>query len=464
MTIQAAHGLESPPVPLPHRATSIEDRRAIAASSEPPNEPLPKTQASLYRVFWRWHFYAGILVGPVLLVVAVTGALYIFKDELERVIYPDLMFVTPQTVTVPLDRQAAVVAEAYPGWRVDTVEVEADPTRAISIRIRDDSSHSQRVYVNQHTGMIQGALGDTSFFRVVLAIHRQLFIGTTGRVVVEVVTCWTIILLVTGLYLWFPRRRKKVKGVLLPRLSAKPYTVLRDLHSISGALLMPVALTMAGTGLLYTWGWGTLYQAASAASERRTEKPRSTSAPNASLLPLDQAVAIVRERAPGASFIDVQIPAASHAPLVARARIGERNGPRNRVVLSLDRSTGDVLAVKTSDQFPLLGWWRTKWNYPLHVGSVLGTTTKVIWLMACFVLAMLPVMGFWMWWQRRPAGHTGFPRRLERRVPWWLAGVIALFGFLLPAAGATILLIGGGELAVRRVRRWRTPASGTQPA
>jgi uncharacterized iron-regulated membrane protein len=403
-------------------------------------------------------------VGPVLLVVAVTGSLYIFKDELERVIYPDLMFVTPQTATIPLDRQATAVAEAYPGWRVDTVEVEADPTRATSIRIRDQNSQSQRVYVNPHTGMIQGALGDSSFFRVVLAIHRQLFIGTTGRIVVELVTCWTIILLVTGLYLWFPRRREKVRGVLLPRLSAKPYTVLRDLHSISGALLMPIALTMAGTGLLYTWGWGTLYQAASAASEGRTEKPRSTSAPNASQLPLDQAVAIVRERAPGASFVDVQIPAASYAPLVARARIGERNGPRNRVVLTLDRSTGDVLSRKTSDQFPLLSWWRTTWNYPLHVGSILGTTTKVIWLVACFVLAMLPVLGFWMWWQRRPEGRTGFPRRPERRVPCLLTGVIAIFALLLPAVGVTILLVGCGEWVARRVWSSRSTAGGPQPA
>src|SRR5690606_13050667 len=130
---------------------------------------------------------AGIIVGPVLFVVAATGAIYTFKDELERVIYPNTMFVTPQAATVPLDRQVAVVGEAYSGWRVDTVEIDADTTRATSVRIRDRSSRSQRVYVNPHTGTIQGAIGDTSFFRVVLAIHRSLFIGTTGRIVVELV-------------------------------------------------------------------------------------------------------------------------------------------------------------------------------------------------------------------------------------------------------------------------------------
>ncbi|MCC7425191.1 MAG: PepSY domain-containing protein [Planctomycetaceae bacterium] len=425
------------------------------------SEPIAPGPSSLYRVFWRWHFYAGVLVGPVLFVVAVTGALYIFKDELERVIHADMMFVTPQTEALPMDRQMTLVAEAFPDWRVDTVEVESDPTRATSIRIRDRASQSQRVYVNPHTGKIQGALGEDSFFRVVLSIHRRLFIGTTGRIVVECVTCWTIILLVTGLYLWFPRRREKLKGVLLPRLQAKRYTVLRDLHAISGALLMPVALTMVGTGLLYTWGWGSLYQYASAASEGETGKRPSTSAPNAPRLSMDRAIAIARERAPDASLIDVQIPTAPHAPLVARARIGERAGPRNRVVLTLDRSTGEVLAMKTSDQFPLLGWWRSKWNYPLHVGSVLGTTTKVLWLLACLVLAMLPVFGFWMWWQRRPEGRSGFPRRPDRSVPRWLVVLIAVFSLVLPAVGATILLIGLGEWMLRRVRS-RKAATGPQ--
>ncbi|MHC5543085.1 PepSY domain-containing protein, partial [Singulisphaera rosea] len=53
------------------------------------------TQAGLYRVLWRWHFYAGLLVSPVLVVVAVTGGLYVFKGELEGVLYPKLMFATP---------------------------------------------------------------------------------------------------------------------------------------------------------------------------------------------------------------------------------------------------------------------------------------------------------------------------------------------------------------------------------
>ena len=47
-------------------------------------------QFRLYSMVWRWHFYAGLLVSPVILLMAGTGALLIFQDRLERVLYPGL--------------------------------------------------------------------------------------------------------------------------------------------------------------------------------------------------------------------------------------------------------------------------------------------------------------------------------------------------------------------------------------
>ncbi len=104
---------------------------------------------------------------------------------------------------------------------------------------------------------------------------------------------------------------------------------------------------------------------------------------------------------------------------VARAKLSESSGPRSQVVLVLDHSTGEVLNRQSSDQYQPLRWWRTTWNYPLHVGSVLGTPTKVIWLVTCLVLASLPVTGLWMWWKRRPEGRTGFH---AARIGWCRSG------------------------------------------
>lgn len=416
-------------------------------------EVAPRGRPGLYRVVWRWHFYAGVLVAPVLFVVAVTGAIYVFKDELDRVIYADTMFVTPQPTSVPLERQVAAAEAAYPGARADTVEVEADPTRATAVRLRGGSTRPQRVYVNPHSGAVQGAIGDDSFFRVVLDIHRRLFIGATGRAVVETVTCWTVVLLGTGAYLWFPRRAS-LRGVLVPRLGAKPYTVLRDLHAVAGALVVPVAVVIALTGLVYSLVWGSGYGYVSSAT---AAAHASVSPPGAPPLPLDRAVEITRAHYPGASFVDVRLAEKPRDAVVARAKLSEAGGPRHQVVLALDRSTGEVLDVQRSEQYAPLRWWRTTWNYPLHVGNVLGTPTKVIWLLTCLVLAALPVTGLMMWWKRRPEGRTGFPRRPDRSLPVWLLGGIGLVGVFLPTVGASILLVLLGEWLAGSRRFKRTP-------
>ncbi len=422
------------------------------ALAEPMGERAARPQATLYRVIWRWHFYAGLLVAPVLFVVAITGAMYVFKDELERVIYPNTMFVEPRAETVSLDRQVAAVEAACPGAKADTIEVEGDPTRATSVRVRAGSLRGQRVYVNQHTGEVLGTTSEDSVFRVILDIHRRLLIGTTGRVVVEVVTCWTIVLLVTGLYLWFPRR-STLRGVLLPRLKAHSYTVLRDFHAIAGACLMPVAITMALTGLLYSLVWGSGYgYATSMDGELPAAAIRSVTSPDAPPLSIDLAVAIARAHYPEASFIDVRLPTSPEFAIVARAKLSDTMGSRSQVVLALDRSSGEVLRHQTSERYSMLRWWKTTWNYSLHVGSVLGTPTKVIWLAACLVMAALPVTGMLMWWKRRPEGRTGFPRRIERPVPWWLLGLIGLLGIFLPAVGASVMLILFCEWAFRLIR------------
>lgn len=320
------------------------------------------------------------------------------------------------------------------------------------MRIRGGAVRPQRVYVNPHTSAVQGAIGDDSFFRVVLDIHRRLFNGTTGRAVVELVTGWTIVLLFTGVYLWLPRNGS-LWGVLVPRLRARPYTVLRDLHAIAGAALFPVAITITLTGLVYSLVWGSGYSLASSAP---AAAHKSVSKPAALALPLDEVVAVTRAHLPGASFIDVKLAAKPDEALIARAKLSESSGPRNQVVLALDRSTGAVLDHQSSENYAVPRWWRTTWNYPLHVGSVLGTPTKVIWLGACLVLAALPVTGLWMWWTRRPGGRTGFPRRPDRSVPLWLLGGVALLGAFLPLVGASVLVILLGEWVAHRVRHART--------
>lgn len=427
---------------------------------------------SLYRVLWRWHFYAGLVVAPVLLVVATTGAIYIFRAEIEDAWHARLRFVAPGVTRLGeqaiVDRAAAVRTDLRP----IALELRSEPDRAAIVRLGREPGKPGKpeatVYVDPYRGEVIGTTGGedsdqlAAFFDVVLSIHRRLFAGTAGRLIVELTVGWTILLFVTGLCLWWPERPGKARGVWYPRLRrAKPYVVFRDLHAVAGFyLLAPMAL-IAATGLFYALIWGASFQFLTGSSAPKPGAAPPEMSPPGEPLPLDRLVTLARDRYPGRNLL-VTLPGASDRV----AKIGAANdfnnsyGPYVSAQFELDRADGRMTAHETLAENGLY-WWHG-WTYPLHVGSILGPATKVLWLAACLVLAALPITGLAMWWVRRPAGRTGFPRRPEVPLPRPLIALIALLGLLMPAVGGSMLAILAGEWAVARLRRARV-AEPAQP-
>ena len=197
-----------------------------SGDSPPTDTKLSRTGDRLYRVIWRWHFYAGMIIAAPLILVAATGALYIFKDELEGVIYPGVTYVEPAAERATYEQQKSAVLEASTGTpKFIFMQVFANPRRATSFVVAGTASLYN--YVDPYRGQYLGGIEQGGFFDVVLKLHRSLFVGTTGRIVVELTTCWTMVLVATGIYLWWPRKANQLWGVWLPRLRRKPYILLR---------------------------------------------------------------------------------------------------------------------------------------------------------------------------------------------------------------------------------------------
>jgi len=278
-------------------ATSLErttttTRDGLGSGGTPPaNAKKAGTSDRLYRIVWRWHFYAGMIVAPALIVVAATGALYIFKDELEAVLYPGVSY----------EQQLAAARASVPTpVRIGLIQVFANPKRATGIPMVGEKF--QISYVDPYRGRFLGAIEQGAFFEIVLKLHRQLFIGNTGRIVVELTTCWAIVLVATGMYLWWPRKWNQLWGVWLPRLRRKPYVVLRDLHSVGGIYVAIIAIVISLTGLIYTYAWGSGFQYAARKTEAYdmfNNPMLCKSPPNAKDLPIDRFIEIGHEKMPG---------------------------------------------------------------------------------------------------------------------------------------------------------------------
>ena len=430
--------------------STISEQR-VARPSRRPASAQPRPAGSFYRVVWRWHFYAGMLIAPVLLVVATTGALYIFREEIESLVYADSMYTAPADSRVSVDQQLEIArAAAGDGFKATNLYVPHEADRTPSVFVTNGEQYNL-MHVDPYRGTALGSISSSGFFPIVLKIHRQLFVGTTGRIVVELTTCWTIVLVITGAYLWWPRKRGQVWGVWLPRIRGGWYRALRDVHAVSGIYVAAIALTIACTGLIYTYFWGKGYAYAAketGAYSIYTDPPKSKSPADARPLPLDDVVRIAQQRMPEAelTLLLPKFEGAAHVIFASRPI-----GPSSDEVLVLDHASGEELMHRHNAEYPALGWWAT-WNYPLHVGSVLGLPTKILWLVACLALMAMPITGVWMWWQRRPKGSAGLPRKSEARVPRWLVMVICGLGLVLPALGMSLVAILVGEAAVRRFR------------
>ncbi|MBX7167660.1 MAG: PepSY domain-containing protein [Pirellulales bacterium] len=417
--------------------------------------PTDARQASagdrLYRIVWRWHFYAGMIVAPVLIVVAATGSLYIFKDELEAVLHPGVTRVDPTGERVSYEQQLAAARAAVPAnYRIGLVQVFTDPGRATVLAMAGDKF--QFGYVDPYRGHYLGSIEQGGFFDIVLQLHRQLFLGTTGRIVVELTTCWTIVLAVTGIYLWWPRKASQVWGVWLPRLRRNPYVVLRDLHAVSGIYLALIAIVISLTGLTYTLIWGSAPQYAAQrtdAYEMFSKPMLSQCAPEAQDLPIDRFIEIAQQRMPG-NNLTVWFPRAPNAVYLVTAN--NERGPQVNRMLFIDRASGEVLDDRHNSETKFMYQFGT-WSFALHVGTIWGMPSKVLWFVTCVILMVSPVTGVWMWWLRRPQGQMGLPRRVDSRRPRWLVGTIAATSLLLPVLGLSVVALLLGEQLVARFRK-----------
>ncbi|WP_422927706.1 PepSY-associated TM helix domain-containing protein [Singulisphaera sp. PoT] len=455
----------------------------------------PESSGSLYRVLWRWHFYAGVLISPILLIVTLTGALYIFHSEIEDLGHARLRFVTPEPGASRANTDAIVAAAkaSEPSLNAVSLELRAEPNRAAIVRMgpagakgRDASPVA--VYVDPYKASVVGSFdsragdGVSEFFDVVLVIHRQLLAGTTGRILVELTVGWTIVLMVTGVYLWWPKKRGQTLGVWWPRLHGKLYTILRDLHTVLGIyLLAPIAIIVV-TGLFYTVVWSEAFHLATrskeaAAAEAKAQskgkgksraraenpspkEPAATPTPTHPLLTLEQVKDLSLKGYPGRNLL-ISLADKPGGGIAVGAANDYNNsyGPFVSAQFEIDRVSGKIGPVKTLAEDHRY-WWHG-WVYTLHVGSFYGPTTKVIWFVSCMILSGLPITGLWMWWVRRPKGRSGFPRRPNRRMTAGLLATIVGLALILPVLGASMIAIAVGEsvylFSRRRLRK--LPAS-----
>jgi uncharacterized iron-regulated membrane protein len=407
----------------------------------------------LYGLIWKWHFAAGLLACPLVAIVALTGALYAFQPEIDRWANAEHLVVEPAGPRRSMDE---LVAIAKPRCEIGSAWIPGPRDRSVTLYCRGTE---RGVFVDPYRGTVLGTTDHpsvtTRFFTVVFELHWELMLGDRGRLVIEWATSWTILLLVSGVILWWPRGARRGGGVVWPRTTLSGRQWLRDLHAVTGAYALPVLFALAATGLMWTVHAGDGRWNRVAAEPQRA-LPTSRVIEGAPRIGIDRALAGAKlDLAREPRSIWLEIPGgkdkaeATYSFWLSEDTNGEPWGIESILV---DAYSGDELHRTGWKNHSTIGKVDAA-RYAIHVGAILGIPGRIAACLASLILTALCITGPWMWWKRRPKGRLGIPP--AARAPWGIYVVLAGLGWLLPTVGVTLLCFALIEIVLRVIRRRR---------
>ncbi|MDF3022449.1 MAG: peptidase, partial [Steroidobacteraceae bacterium] len=206
-----------------------------------------------WKGLWRWHFHAGLLCIPFVLVLALTGSIFLFKPQIDAFADRgvDSLAITGQRATG--EQHVAAAIASLPGSKLFVYEVPLEPDDAVRVHLYGTDGAGRVVYVHPESLEILKSVPHTSrFTEIVRMIHGELLAGRTGSLLVELAASWAIIMLGTGLFLWWPRETNGIAGVLYPRLGRGSRVFWRDLHAVTGIWISALAMFLLITALPWT--------------------------------------------------------------------------------------------------------------------------------------------------------------------------------------------------------------------
>jgi uncharacterized iron-regulated membrane protein len=478
-------------------------------TTNPPPASL-SLSAGNYRTLWRWHFYAALFVMPFLVVLAVTGTLYCFQPQIEPLLYPHLLTVkSHNTERLGDDVLLSRAGTAVPvGSQPATASIDRDPAHSAQFVFRYPDGEKRSVYVNPYTGEVLGTLSvEHRFMQVDRMIHRKLLIGKPGELIMELAACWTLVMVGTGVALWWPRGVFTWRGALWPRFSLRGRPLWKSVHAVMGIWLALGAVAFILTGLPWSGSWGRNLQSLATRVDmgsppgawggtalRSTipgQSARAGSQPDhgdgghdghtqdsmpgmvmddlplsqtpwavgastvptsgneataAAPLPLSRVVDIARTRGLSSGY-DIALPASPTGVYTVSYFPAD---PKVERTLHIDQYNGKVLEDIGYGDYGAISRV-VSYGTSLHMGRYFGLANQLVCALISLGLAAMAVTGAVMWWKRRPRNALGAPARLTApaSLRGWVAG-LALLGVVFPLMGISLLAVWALDAAAVR--------------
>ncbi len=375
------------------------------------------------------HLWVGLASGLILSIVGITGSLYVFEPELAALLERDLYSLQDKQVRFKDDVAIALYIEGETKKSIESIQW---PKRGRETYIFKLFNDEKWYYLDQSTGKItEGgeALGN-SFFGFILDLHTSLTLGETGRIITGISSLlFAFLMLITGLYLWFPKNKGRRKSSFKIKWNASQRRLNYDLHNITGFYFFIPLFLIGITGAAFyfddevQWAIDTITFSEPADKyfwQVNSIKPSIND--NNNQLGIHQALFEMNRYYPEMYKRNLWMTDKEDGTLsfAYQKNIDIYAGADTRIFLKADAYTGEVIAERNPKEMPLGSAIMAEWRIPLHFGEFGGIFTRIIWFVAGFIPAMLTYTGVKIWLGRgrkmKPKYHLqGSQYHSERR-------------------------------------------------
>ncbi|RXJ71046.1 hypothetical protein CS022_21830 [Veronia nyctiphanis] len=217
----------------------------------------------IHNWIWKWHILAGLFSLPFIFLLAVTGAIYLFKGDYEQQAYKEVQQVSVSGPRLSYEQlfDSATEAALLNGQPLPSKMILPNGLEQ-AVEFQSGRHSSKRsTYVDPYSGEVTGswAVSDT-LMQKVRKLHGELLLGKQGTLVIELVASWMVVLIITGIYVWWPKGKSGVKGLFTVRFNAGKRTLYRDLHAVTGFWLSAFLLVILAGGMPWTEYFGSNYK------------------------------------------------------------------------------------------------------------------------------------------------------------------------------------------------------------
>lgn len=383
------------------------------------NKPNTKSKSLFRRVNDWLHLWLGLISGIIVFVVCLTACIWAFNEEIINLLDPKSKVEIQNKPVINPSRITEIAKTRFPDKKVSSAIYKEG--RAINVEIGEwEDPERYTLKLNPYDGKIVDVethyKDEFVFFDWILRGHRFLWLPwEIGRPIVNYATLTFVIILITGLIWWYPKKWNKSTRDKSFKIKWKANwkRVNIDLHNVLGFYSLLFLLAIALTGMVWGISWyskGLYWTTTGGETLKEWEERQSDSLQKGKYYTAKQAMDICWEKVvkenPKAGGFYYSFPDSTNAKSSIYMMAYPNKGQfYNSNFYYFDQHTTKRITNNSIDDQKYedvgFGGKLRKINYDIHVGSIFGFPGKVLAFLAAFIGGSLPITGFIIWYNRK---------------------------------------------------------------